>query len=365
MNVYVSHHHRGPRCRRRDEPRGRHGRGPLDGRAYADADRSEYETRIVYVTDAMPNIDAGADGLEGRLAADAEEGIHTTFVGVGIDFNSRLVETVSDVRGANYYSVHSAEQFDERMDEQFEYMVTPLVFDLSLSVESSGWEIANVYGTQAADEATGELLHVNTLFPSPTTNESTRGGVILVQLERTGDAESIELTASYEDRTGTAHETTREVTFAGRDPAYFESSAVRKAVLLSRYATLVQNWVSYERAQLADEDVEEPADGIEDRDGSELGEWERQSTALQVSPVYRERIAAFATYFEREMAALGDEDLQQELDLLERLVEYGEDDDSVDDSTTDGTDDSVTDTSSGTEAGRAHDATSRRKVAPG
>ena len=34
-------------------------------------------------------------------------GIHTTLVGVGLDFNTDLVERISKVRGANYFSVHS------------------------------------------------------------------------------------------------------------------------------------------------------------------------------------------------------------------------------------------------------------------
>ena len=53
----------------------------------------------------------------------AENHIYTTFIGIGVDFNTELVEGITKIRGANYYSVHSAEQFRERMDEEFEYMV--------------------------------------------------------------------------------------------------------------------------------------------------------------------------------------------------------------------------------------------------
>ena len=137
-------------------------------RNYTDADRSEYENRMVFITDAMPNLgDTDEDSLLGRMEENAEDSIHTTFVGMGVDFNTEIVEEITSVRGANYFSVGSAEQFEDRMDENFEYMVTPLVYNLELEVESDGYEIEKVYGSTAADEATGEIMRVKTLFPSP------------------------------------------------------------------------------------------------------------------------------------------------------------------------------------------------------
>ncbi len=295
---------------------------------YADADPEEYETRIIYVTDAMPNLgDTSGSGLGAQLQRDAERGVYSTFVGVGVDFNTRLVETISDVEGANHYSVHSAAQFRERMDRGFEYMVTPLVFDLNLTVESDGYEIAEVYGSPSADEATGELLHVDTLFPSRTSGGRTKGGVVLVKLERTGDADEVTLTASYEDRNHEAFETTETVTFQDRDPEHFDNSGIRKAVLLSRYSDLMKGWVQHERARLSETapDPEPPEEGIEPPEERDLGEWERQSTDLVVSEEYADRIATFNDHFESEMNAIGDDNLSQEVALMETILETGED----------------------------------------
>lgn len=281
------------------------------------------ETRIVYVTDAMPNLgDTSSSGLGHRLEQNAEREIHTTFVGVGMDFNTAFVESVSAVRGANYYSIHSAAQFEERMGEGFEYMVTPLVFDLDLELESSAYEIDRVYGSPSADEATGELMHVNTLFPSRTEDGETKGGVVLLRLSKTGGGDELRLVASYEDRDGESHETVETVRFGDARPEHFENSGVRKAVLLSQYGDLLRSWVEYERASLADEEPETPTDGIGPHEERELGRWERQSTDLQVSPPYGERIAAFADHFEAEREALGDEELEQELDLMETILEH-------------------------------------------
>lgn len=290
------------------------------------ADEGESDTRIVYLTDAMPNIgDTSADGLESRLETDAERGIHSTFVGVGMDFQSGLVDGITAVRGANYYSVHDAERFEERMGEEFEYMVTPMVYDLELTLEAPGYEIEAVYGSPDADEATGELMSVNTLFPSPTENGASKGGVVLLKLNRTGDDPSLELTASYEDRDGADHASTQRVTFADREPEYFETTSVRKAVALSRYATLAQNWIEYERAELAGADADAPATGIDESGGADLGDWERKSADLRVSPAYAERIATFKEYFATEADAIGDESLDRELETMARILETADD----------------------------------------
>jgi Ca-activated chloride channel family protein len=131
---------------------------------YHDADLEAVENRVVFMTDAMPNLGTTGetdivDGFEDAAA----KHVHTTFVGIGFDTNADLVESISGVRGANHYFVHSTEEFTERLADEFTYMVTPLVFDLSLDVVSDGYEIDAVYGSPNADRATGEVMHVTTL----------------------------------------------------------------------------------------------------------------------------------------------------------------------------------------------------------
>ena len=294
---------------------------------HADADQTTNENRMVVLTDAMPNVGRTSDdGLRGRLeTAASEQNAHATVVGVGVDFNAELVDEITSVRGANYYAVHSPSQFRERVVERFEYMVTPLVFDLSLELDADGYDIEQVYGSTAADEATGEMLHVNTLFASPTEGGRTRGGVVLAKVEPTeddpngGDASALRLRASWADRTGERTERETTVEFPGGGPEQFANEGVRKAVLLARYADLLQNWMIDERER----DGEPTTDGIEVPDDDRLGEWERQSEELTVSAPYRDRFGTFADHLEAEMNALGDDALQQELDVLETLANDG------------------------------------------
>jgi Ca-activated chloride channel family protein len=299
----------------------------------SDADASDRrQTRIVYVTDAMPNTgETGGEDLRGRLSGLADRGIYATFVGVGVDFNTRLAETIGGVRGANYVSVDSAERFRERMGAEFDYLVTPLAFDLRLSVAGDGWRVADVYGvpgTSGGDGASDgdadgpdgrELFHVDTLFPSRREGDRTEGSVILLRVEREGGQTGpLRLRAAYETPGGEQVDSVRTIQFPDRGPPYYETTGVRKAVALTRYADLVRNWAAYERTQVRGGSPDEPAAGVETREYAR-GRWEQQSVPLRVSPVYRDRLDRFATYFEGEARALGADRMREDLRVLERL----------------------------------------------
>ncbi len=170
------------------------------------------------------------------------------------DFNTELVEMITKARGANYYSVHSSREFKKRMDDEFDFMVTPLVYDLELNLSSKGYKIEKVFGSPEANKSTGELMKVNTLFPSSTEGGEVKGGIVLVKLKKISSASKIELVASYEDRNGNTHDSTAEIEFYPEEGEWFENDGIRKGILLTRYANLLKNWIIDERENYDEED---------------------------------------------------------------------------------------------------------------
>ncbi|MCJ7514798.1 MAG: VWA domain-containing protein, partial [Dehalococcoidia bacterium] len=298
---------------------------------YGDYDPYDYENRIIFLTDAMPNTgETGERSLLSLLKDNAANHIYTTFIGIGVDFNTELIEYITKTRGANYYSVHSPSDFMERMDEEFDYMVTPLVFNLRLTLDSADWEIEQVYGSPEADKATGELMKVNTLFPSKRVEGETKGGLILLKLRNIGDeGGSLRLKTSYEDRAGNVDGSETKIYLDDERPEYFENSGIRKGVLLARYADLVQNWLIDEREHASWSRPWEPR--VNPEYGicvppSQLGEWERTSLPLTVSSPYRSLFRDFSEYFSDEISEIGDNTLLQELQILRQLggvISYG------------------------------------------
>lgn len=302
-----------------------------------EVDPEQYENRIIFITDAMPNMgDDSDEGLHKTLSRNAKNGIYTTFVGVGVDFNTELIEILTKIRGANYYSVHSEKEFKETMDEGFDYMVTPLVFDLKLKLEADGWEIEKVYGSPEADEATGEIMYVNTLFPSKTEEGEVKGGIVLLKLNKTSEGGTLKLKVSYEDRNGKKDSDEAEIRFTTEESNNYDNTGIRKAILLTRYVNLMKAWtLEGHEDYIRPEPLPMPCPIILVERGiyppepphlppcfpePSLGEWERQSVELDVDRNYRDLFEEFAEYYEEEMEAIGDDELKEELDILEDLA---------------------------------------------
>ena len=298
---------------------------------FKDVDSDEYENRIIVITDAMPNTGrTDRESLIGMIENNADDGIYTTFIGVGVDFNTELIQTISDVRGANYYSVHSSKEFKERMGEQFEYMVTPLVFDLELELDSDDYEIEAVYGSDTVDKKSGTIMEVNTLFPSKSEGGQVKGGVILLKLEKknkNNDGE-LELKVTYKDRNGTRHANEQVVEIKDDGEERYDNTGIRKAIMLTRYANTLKNWILYERSEerkflirpeigICNCVIREPQEVYE-----LLGEWERTSVDLTVSEEYKEIFRDLKDYMEEEMEVLKDDDLEQEIDVLKELIKH-------------------------------------------
>jgi Ca-activated chloride channel homolog len=296
-------------------------------------DRKEFENRIIFLTDAMPNVgELEQGGLFAMVKDAAENDIYTSFIGIGVDFNNDLVEAVTKTRGANYFSVHSSKEFSKRMDKEFDFMVTPLLFDLKLTVKSDDFSIGDVFGSPEADRATGEMMEVATLFPSATEDEQIKGGVVLLKLRKksTVKAGTVKLELTYQDRSGKSYSLSDLAEFT-EENLFYDNPGIRKAILLSTYVSLVKNWIIDARKDCHDK-VERPVPyvfpfpqyGIKPPGSrpefKSLETWERKSCELDVSDGYRKFFQFFTRFYRSEMDELNDPSLTKELKILERLI---------------------------------------------
>jgi Ca-activated chloride channel family protein len=298
-----------------------------------ESNSSEYENRIIFLTDAMPNTgELKKDRLFGLAKRASENGIHTTFIGIGVDFNNDLVEYVSKTRGANYFSVHSSSEFKKLLNREFDYMVTPLVYDLVLKLDSKEYQIDAVYGSPEANLATGEIMKVNTLFPSSTEANRTKGGIILLKLKKIKDGDGkITLNVSYKDINNKSYSNSQNVKFKNKKE-YYDNLGIRKAILISDYVTIMKNWLIDTRALCNDSVNWVMDDTIAVMKRCMIfppkrplyptvKTWERKSCPLQVSKGYQEIFRIFRNHFKKEMEILKDDSLNLELKVLDRLLE--------------------------------------------
>ena len=297
---------------------------------FKDSKKSEYENRIILITDAMPNFGTtSTKGLLSYIEDNSKMGIYTTFIGVGVDFNTKLIEEISDVKGANYYSVHNSKEFKERMGEQFEFMVTPLVFDLNLNLRSDDYAIEMVYGTDSANGLKGSLMKVNTLFPSKTSETGeVKGGVVLVKLKEKNEMKNgeLKLEVSYKDRNGKEYKNNQIINFnKNKTEEFYENSGIRKAIVLTRYVNALKSWILYERSSNKVFMIE-TSKGIFDITYTELeimkilGEHERMSVELKISAEYKKILKNIKEYILKENKEIKDDTFDKEIEILDLLI---------------------------------------------
>lgn len=288
---------------------------------YIQSNGHEYENRIVFLTDAMPNVGStGVGPLTEMISSHAERGVYTSFIGVGIDSNSALINHLSNIKGANYHAVNSPEKFKQVLADEFDYMVNPLVFDLTLSVESKGFKVEKVFGASGANIHRGEVLRIPTLFPSATESGETKGGIILLKLKNNGKEKDFKVKVSYKTRNGETKGDVQFVDFSQSLKNSKENYGIKKGILLSRYASLLKHWMADERGRM-NHAKPRPRCGVGlgipvYEDFSKIAFGRRE---LRVHPLYQTVFSEFSKYFAEEIDELKDESLKQELSILTKL----------------------------------------------
>mmetsp|Transcript_66028 Transcript_66028/g.137566 ORF Transcript_66028/g.137566 Transcript_66028/m.137566 type:complete len:532 (+) Transcript_66028:198-1793(+) len=235
-----------------------------------DSSSTSRTRRILFLTD-MQEMGAGELGKD--IAKYAAEDVFVGIVGMGVEFNADLTDTVTKNKGSIYSSATNVEELRQIIVDDFDFNSFPAAFDVSLSIRSGDLDVEAVYGTpfdhsDRADLTVGwsedrhqlyapesraaaeslilcslsagaplpmdcvskvisrldpprqSVTEVNTFFPGRVTDSCIKGGLVLVQLApKAGgvpvSASSLELTLEYTDRAGKGHtQTDPAISFA-------------------------------------------------------------------------------------------------------------------------------------------------------
>ncbi|RUS17760.1 hypothetical protein BC937DRAFT_89522 [Endogone sp. FLAS-F59071] len=329
--------------------------------------------RILFLTDL--NSSCGTVDDEAKLleltAKNAESlpgGIYTTVIGVGMDFNVSLVEKVSKMCGCRYTSITSVGEFQQLMEAEFDYDVTPIAFDIKMTIESGNWTIDKAYGSpELAGINSGEddqIVFSSEFATAHDENGNSKGGFILFRLKSGNSAgvpktlkgkgkgkgkakdiesqpksdeagsETMKIRIIYKDVMGKQQENLQEVQLTalanGATGAYgvpfvrlendnwYHGTAVRKAIALVKYIDLHNDYILDDR-NFADV---EPSSWMVSKPpiiGDVVANLKRhQCTA--------EQFATFRSHFVSEIEACGEDKSLQTfnqayLEMIDKIVE--------------------------------------------
>lgn len=128
------------------------------------------EVRLMLFTDVRPNVGAtGGSEFQALAEAGAEDGVGLTVFALGLGLDSELLAAFSHLRGGNAFSLVAGPDGDEvqaLMEDSWPWMVSPLAYDLAVSVQASaGFGPPEGFGFPV--DAAGEAeLEVATVFLS-------------------------------------------------------------------------------------------------------------------------------------------------------------------------------------------------------
>lgn len=216
------------------------------------------QNRILLLTDMEANRDEDEADFVLNAKKLSQDGIYTTIVGIGMDLARVTVQDTSKTPGCNYCNVRAVEHFQHLMEKEFNFLVTPIAFDVQLKVkESSPWEITRGYGSPEISNVPLDEIRFSSIFPSSMDDIGTglRSGCYLFKLERktktetpTGDSEDfgpLSVEISWFDGSGSKTVVEEEVSFSS--PVFFNSeiendpdtiincNGLRKCLLLKDY----------------------------------------------------------------------------------------------------------------------------------
>ena len=127
-------------------------------------------------------------------------------------------------------------------------------------------------------------------------------------------------------RDGKEHKNEQNITFDSRTEERYDNTGIRKAIALTRYANLMKDWILFERSHRGTFQISTDT-GIKDcpymsyeEVRTLLGENERTSAKLNVSKEFSEVFAKFKEYMKNEIKEIGDENMNQEIEILDLLV---------------------------------------------
>jgi len=284
-----------------------------------------YENRIMYLTDMVPSSnDSDGTKLFQMCTENSTHNIYTTFIGIGVDFNTDIVALIGKIRACNYYSVKSARDFKKTMDEDFEYIVTPSVFDINIEVDEKSlqeWEPIRVFGSPGHEiPEHGRLTFIESTFPSQKQSDTmTKGGMVLVKLNKKnfGNTESeLHLKVRYKDRLGQQYKDSDVLKLQNHSEDYFQTISIRKAILLTRYVNFFKNYLTDVRNKKDHTPTMNSTVGICAPPVERIKTDQSVQQMRELTAEYRPLFDVFIDYFSREMTVIDDPQLERELQPL-------------------------------------------------
>jgi len=209
------------------------------------------------------------------------------------------------------------------MDDDFDYIVSPDVFNVDIKLIANGWKVDRVFGSPGYEiPKAGTLAFLDSTFPSRQEKSGmTKGGVVLAKLSKnSGNPDNnITVKVEYEDKHAKKYQDSSVFQFPTKDEV-FDNLSVRKAVLLVRYVNFFKQFIRDQNASLTSPSVNAKSGIVV----PSLVNENPSSHKYSMEPLnaeYKDTFKKFIDHFEKEMDVIEESQLEKELSQLTTIYE--------------------------------------------
>eukprot|EP00026_Physarum_polycephalum_P001503 Phypoly_transcript_01505.p1 GENE.Phypoly_transcript_01505~~Phypoly_transcript_01505.p1 ORF type:complete len:1013 (+),score=195.00 Phypoly_transcript_01505:247-3285(+) len=301
------------------------------------------ENTIFVMTDLVPTKDASTATFINTVRKNATDRLYTSIIGIGAEFGSDILKQLGKIRACNYFTVYSAQDFKRIIDRDFVYILSPIAFNITLSVNSDQFAVERVYGSPGNEipSESGAMMSIECVSPSAVDEtDRIKGGIVLAKLKPTGASSLsgvLKCRLQFEDRNGDIHVDEQNVEVpSAAEPNFYQGEAGRKSVLLTRYVNISKHWILDETRRYLASEKEDVCDANgESIDYSPTitketgitpppinqGATAKKRTPYYVDAHYSSLMSEFVAYYQSEIPEIGDSHLESYVLPLQKIAD--------------------------------------------
>jgi hypothetical protein len=163
---------------------------------------SRRNKRIVFLTDATPTEGRGVvfiRELSERAFVDSNDMIGITYIGIGLSFNAETTAELSRIHSSSVFAIGNWADLADLLTAEFNYLVSPIAFDIRITLSSLDYSISEVFGGDADCRKSAAVLSFRTITASSVRAAGVKGSVVVMHLTPRGVAQRslVHITVEY------------------------------------------------------------------------------------------------------------------------------------------------------------------------
>jgi Ca-activated chloride channel family protein len=150
-----------------------------------DSGTHDRNQRIIFLTDACPT--AGPDSgfiRDCTERAFVESGglIGVTYVGIGLSFDAKTCADLTAAHGTSIYSASNTTELEAFLTTEFNYLVSPVAFDVRVALSSPDYTISEIFGGDTDYKKDGPVAEFRTMTASAISPDGVKGAALILLL---------------------------------------------------------------------------------------------------------------------------------------------------------------------------------------